>query len=157
MTKKFDSIDGYIASFPKDVQDVLQQVRQAIKEAAPKADEAISYNMPAFKQNGNLVWFGAFKNHIGFYPRESAIKEFKDRLASYEVSKVQGTVKFSLDKPIPLDLIKEIVKFRIEENLKGKDASLIHLVSASPWKTNVKTKTSARFMHTKRQKPKKKG
>lgn len=115
---KFDSIDEYIATFPKSVQDALQQVRKAIREAAPKAEEAISYNMPAFKLNGNLVWFGAFKNHIGFYPRESAIEEFKEKLAGYKVSKVHGTVKFLLDKPIPLDLIKEIVKFRVEENLR---------------------------------------
>ena len=118
MKEKFESVDEYIASFPKSVQDALQQVRKAIREAAPKAEEAISYNMPAFKLNGNLVWFGAFKNHIGFYPRESAIEEFKEKLAGYKVSKVHGTVKFLLDKPIPLDLIKEIVKFRVEENLR---------------------------------------
>ncbi len=68
-----------------------------------------------------VTWFGAFKNHIGFYPRESAIEEFKEKLAGYEVSKVQGTIKFPLDKLIPLDLIKEIVKFRVKENLKGKN------------------------------------
>ena len=118
MKKNFESIDEYISSFPKNVQTVLEQIRKAIKEVAPKAEEAISYNMPAFKLNGNLVWFGAFKNHIGFYPRESAIEEFKDKLSGYEVSKVQGTVKFPLDKPIPLDLMKEMVKFRVKENLK---------------------------------------
>jgi len=123
LNKKFDSIDQYIASFPRDVQAVLQQVRRAIKEAAPEAEEIISYNMPAFKLNGNLVWFGASKNHIGFYPRESAIEEFLDKLSGYEVSKVQGTVKFPLDEPIPLDLIKEIVKFRVKENLKEKHAT----------------------------------
>ena len=121
MKKNFESIDEYIATFPKNIQGVLEQIRQAIKDAAPKAEEAISYNMPAFKLNGNLVWFGAFKNHIGFYPRESAVEEFKEKLASYEVSKVQGTVKFPLDKPIPLDLIKEIVKFRVKENLRGQN------------------------------------
>ncbi len=118
MKKNFESIDEYIASFPKKVQTILEQIRKAVKDAAPKAEEAISYNMPAFKLNGNLVWFGAFKNHVGFYPRESAIEEFKEKLSSYEVSKVQGTVKFPLDKPMPLDLIKEIVKFRVKENLK---------------------------------------
>ncbi len=92
--KNFDSIDEYIATFPKNVQMVLQQIRQAVKDAAPKAEEAISYNMPTFKLNGNLVWFGAFKNHIGFYPSESAIEEFKEKLSVYDVSKVQGTVKF---------------------------------------------------------------
>ena len=123
MKKKFDSIDEYIVTFPKNVQDVLRQIRKAIKEVAPEAEEAISYNMPAFKLNGNLVWFGAFKNHIGFYPRESAIEKFKDKLIGYEVSKVQGTVKFPLDKPIPLDLIKEMTKFRVNENLKEKSGT----------------------------------
>ena len=121
--KNFNSIDEYIATFPKNIQMVLQQIRQAVKDAAPRAEEAISYNMPAFKLNGNLVWFGAFKNHIGFYSRESAIEEFKEKLSGYEVSKVNGTVKFPLDKPIPLDLIKEMVKFRVWENLKEASGS----------------------------------
>ena len=120
MKQNFDTIDEYIATYPKNVQNVLQRIRQAIKEAAPKAEEAISYNMPAFKLNGNLVWFGAFKNHIGFYPKKSAIMEFKEKLEDYEVSKVQGTVKFPLDKPVPLDLIKKVVEFRVKENLKGE-------------------------------------
>jgi uncharacterized protein YdhG (YjbR/CyaY superfamily) len=118
MKKKFNSVDEYIATFPKEVQNVLQQIRQAIKNAAPEAEETISYNLPAFRLNGNLVWFGAFKNHIGFYPRESAIEEFKEKLAHYEISKVKGTVKFPLNEPIPLDLIMEIVMFRVKENLK---------------------------------------
>ena len=120
MKEKFESIDAYIDAFPETVQDVLQQLRKAIKDAAPKSEEAISYNMPSFKLNGNLVWFGAFKNHIGFYPRETAIKKFKKELKGYEVSGVQGTVKFPFDEPLPLDLIKEIVKFRVEENLSLK-------------------------------------
>ena len=123
MKKSFESIDEHISSFPKNVQSILEQIRRAVKDTAPKAEEAISYNMPAFKLNGNLVWFGAFKNHIGFYPRESAIEEFKEKLTGYEVSKVQGTVKFPLDKPMPLDLIKEMVKFRVKENLKETSAS----------------------------------
>ncbi len=117
--KNFGSIDEYIATFPKDVQVVLGQIRQAVKEAAPGAEETISYNMPAFKLNGILVWFGAFKNHIGFYPKRSAIEEFKEKLVGYEISEVQGTVKFSLDRPIPLNLIKEMVKFRVGENLRA--------------------------------------
>ncbi len=117
--KSFGSVDEYIATFPKDVQVVLGQIRQAVKEAAPGAEETISYNMPAFKLNGNLIWFGAFKNHIGFYPKRSAIEEFKEKLAGYEISDVQGTVKFSLDRPIPLNLIKEMVKFRVEENMRA--------------------------------------
>ena len=123
MKKNFESVDEYIVSFPKNTQTVLEQVRQAIKDAAPKAEETISYNMPAFKLNGNLVWFGAFKNHIGFYPRESAIEEFKEKLSGYEVSKARGTVKFPLDKPMPLDLIKEMVRFRVKENLKETSGS----------------------------------
>jgi len=116
MKRKFESTDEHIGTYPKNVQNALQQIRQAIKDAAPEAEEAISYNMPAFKLNGNLVWFGAFKNHIGFYPRESAIGEFKEKLSDYEVSKVQGTVKFPLDKPMPIGLIKDMVRFRVKEN-----------------------------------------
>jgi uncharacterized protein YdhG (YjbR/CyaY superfamily) len=93
----------------------MKEIRQAIKEVAPNAQKTISYQMPAFKQNGILVWFAAHKNHIGFYPRVSAIEAFKDKLASYEVSK--GTVQFPLDEPIPFGLIKEMVQFRVKENL----------------------------------------
>jgi uncharacterized protein YdhG (YjbR/CyaY superfamily) len=89
------SIDEYIAAFPKDTQTILQQLRQAIQEAAPDAEEAISYQMPAFKLNGVLVWFAAFKNHIGFFPEASAIEAFKDKLACYKTSK--GTVRFPID------------------------------------------------------------
>ncbi len=115
--RSFSSVDEYIAAFPKNVQVVLLQIRRVIKDAAPNAEETISYNMPAFKLNGNLVWFGAFKNHIGFYPKRSAIEEFRGKLAGFEISEVEGTVRFPLDKPIPLDLIKEMVKFRVAENL----------------------------------------
>ncbi len=117
--KSFCSVDEYVASFPLDVQVVLRQIRQAVREAAPEAEETISYNMPAFKLKGNLVWFGAFKKHIGFYPKRSAIEKFKEKLKGYEISEVQGTVKFSLDKPLPLGLIEEMVKFRVEENLSA--------------------------------------
>jgi len=121
MKKKKDSFDEYIAAYPKNIQVVLQQIRQTIKDAAPDAEETISYNLPAFKLNGNLVWFGAFKNHIGFYPRKSAIVKFKEKLKGYEVSEVQGTVKFPLNKPMPLGLIKEMMEFRVKENLKIKN------------------------------------
>jgi len=114
--KKCKDIDEYIAAFPKDVQSVLKEMRQAIREAAPEAEEVISYQMPAFKLNGILVWFAAFKKHVGFYPRESAIEFFKKDLSGYQVSK--GTVRFPLDKPIPFDLVRKIVKYRIKENLK---------------------------------------
>jgi uncharacterized protein YdhG (YjbR/CyaY superfamily) len=112
--KVFKSIDEYIDTFPKNVQIILEELRQAIRDVAPEAQEAISYQLPAFKLNGILVWFATHKNHIGFYPRASAIEAFKDKLPRYEVSK--GTVKFSLNEPLPLDLIKEMVRFRVKEN-----------------------------------------
>ena len=113
--ESFKTIDEYIATFPKDVQVILEKFRQAVKEAAPEAEETISYKMPAFKQNGILVWFAAFKNHIGFFPKVSAIEAFKTELTVYELSK--GTIRFPLDEPIPFDLVKRIVKFRIKENV----------------------------------------
>ena len=122
--KVFKSTDEYISTFPRNVQIILEEVRQAVKDAAPDAEEVISYQMPAFKLNGILVWFAAFKNHIGFYPKASAIEVFKERLSSYQISK--GTVQFPLNEPIPFDLIKEIVRYRVKENLqelnkKGKN------------------------------------
>jgi uncharacterized protein YdhG (YjbR/CyaY superfamily) len=114
---EFQTIDEYIATFPKNIQAILQQLRQAIKEAAPQAEETISYQMPAFKQKGILVWFAAFKNHIGFFPKASAIEAFKEKLSPYETSK--GTIQFSIDQPLPLDLVKEIVRYRVKENLAG--------------------------------------
>jgi uncharacterized protein YdhG (YjbR/CyaY superfamily) len=113
--ERIKNIDDYIATFPENVQTVLQQIRQTIKDAAPNAEETISYQMPAFKLNGILVWFAAHKNHIGFYPKTSAIEIFKKELSAYEVSK--GTIKFPLDDPVPFGLIKEIVRFRVRENL----------------------------------------
>jgi uncharacterized protein YdhG (YjbR/CyaY superfamily) len=111
----FKTIDEYIATFPREVQNVLEEMRQTIRDSAPEAEETISYNMPAFKQNGILVWFAAFKNHIGFYPKVSALEAFKKKLTAYKVSK--GTVRFPLNEPIPYDLVKEIVRFRVKENL----------------------------------------
>ncbi len=90
-------------------------MRQAIRADAPEAEEVISYQMPAFKQNGVLVWFAVFKDHIGFFPTALGVEEFKEELSGYVVSK--GTVRFPLDKPIPLDLAKKIVTFRVKENL----------------------------------------
>ena len=112
--KGFKTTDEYIDSFPQNIQAALQQVRQAIKDAAPKAQEVISYSMPAFKQTGILVWFAAFKNHIGFFPKVSAMEAFKEQLTLYKTSK--GTIRFPLDKPMPISLIKEIVKFRVKED-----------------------------------------
>ena len=109
----FKSVDEYIAIQPVAVQALLQQVRDAIKEVAPQAEEVISYQMPAFKQGSILVWYAAFKNHIGFFPKTSVMEEFKDKLVQYKKSK--GTIQFPYDKPLPLGLIKEIVQFRLKE------------------------------------------
>ncbi len=114
------TIDEYIAGFPKDVQEKLQQVRRTIREAAPDAQEKISYKMPTFTLKGNLVYFAAFKNHLGFYPIPSGIEEFKEELSAYQQGK--GSVQFPLDKPIPYDLISRIVKFRVKENLAKAEA-----------------------------------
>ncbi len=111
----FKTIDEYIASFPPNIQAILQQIRQAIHEAAPQAQETISYQMPAFKQNGVLVYFAAFKNHIGFFPTASGVEAFKDKLAAYQTSK--GTIRFPIDQPLPLDLIREIVRFRVKQDM----------------------------------------
>ena len=112
--QKFQTIDEYIKTFPKDIQKILESFRQTIKNAAPEAEEAISYQIPTFKLKGNLVHFAAFKNHIGFYPTPSGQKAFQKELAVYKSGK--GSVQFPLDKPIPLSLIKKIVQYRVKEN-----------------------------------------
>jgi uncharacterized protein YdhG (YjbR/CyaY superfamily) len=109
------TIDEYIAGFPPDVQEKLRKLRATIREAAPDAEETISYQMPTFALHGNLVHFAAFKNHIGFYPTPSGIEAFKNELAVYKGAK--GSVQFPLDKPIPYDLVSRIVAFRVKENL----------------------------------------
>ena len=111
-----ESIDGYIAGFPPAVQEILEKIRMAIRKAAPDADETIKYQIPTFTLKGNLVHFGAFKKHIGFYPTPTGIEEFNDELAVHESSK--GAVQFPLDRPIPFDLISKIVKVRVRENLE---------------------------------------
>ncbi|NOS56607.1 MAG: DUF1801 domain-containing protein [Cyclobacteriaceae bacterium] len=108
------SVDDYIAEQSVEIWEKLNELRQVIKRAAPKADEAISYGMPAYKFYGVLVYFGAYQNHIGFYPTGSGISAFKKELSVYEGSK--GTVRFPIDKPLPLMLIKKIVRFRLKEN-----------------------------------------
>lgn len=116
---QYKTIDDYIKPFPLNVRNILEELRRAIRDAAPTAEEAISYGMPTFKLNGNLVHFAAFKNHIGFYPSgPSAIEVFKDQLSEYEQSK--GTIRFPLDRPIPLELVKQIVKFRVQQNESKK-------------------------------------
>jgi uncharacterized protein YdhG (YjbR/CyaY superfamily) len=111
----FRSIDEYIATFPGEIQALLEAVRATIKAAAPGAEETISYQMPTFVLNGHLVYFAAWKNHIGLYPASGGISEaFKDDLSKYERTK--GTIKFPINQPLPLDLISRIVQFRVAEN-----------------------------------------
>src|SRR5213594_402579 len=113
------TIDEYIETFPKEVQPILEKVRQTIRKAAPKAVETISYQMPTFKLNGKgLVYFAAFKNHIGFYPIPSGIEAFKEELSQYKLGK--GSVQFPIEKPIPYDLVRRIVRFRARENQERK-------------------------------------
>jgi uncharacterized protein YdhG (YjbR/CyaY superfamily) len=116
----YGSIDEYIGMFPKDIQSILEELRAAIKAAAPGAKEKISYQIPTFDLKGNLVHFAAFKNHIGFYPTPSGILAFKKELSVYESAK--GSVQFPLDKPLPLKLVSRIVKFRVAENLEKAGA-----------------------------------
>ncbi len=116
MKTTFISIDEYINSQKKQVQSVLEQIRIIIKKAAPNAEEVISYQMPAYKQHGILVYFAAFKNHIGFYATPNGHAEFKEELSAYKQGK--GSVQFPYDKPIPFDLITKIVKFRVDEDQK---------------------------------------
>jgi len=113
-------IDEYIAGFPPDIQMTLQQIRATIRAAAPDAEEKISYQMPTFFLYGNLVHFAAFKNHIGFYPAPTGIERFQEKLAAYKGGK--GSVQFPLEAPMPLGLIGEIVKYRVQENLARAQA-----------------------------------
>jgi uncharacterized protein YdhG (YjbR/CyaY superfamily) len=110
------SVDEYIASFPEHTQHQLEEIRNAIKELAPGAQEKISYQMPAFFLNRILVYFAGYAKHIGLYPGAAAIEIFKDELSGYKTSK--GTIQFPLGEPLPIELIKRIVQFRIEENNK---------------------------------------
>ena len=110
------NIEEYIARFPTDVQEKLTKLRATIREAAPNAGEKMSYQMPTFTLEGNLVHFAAYKNHIGFYPMPSGIEKFKRELSVYKGAK--GSVQFPLDQPLPYDLVREIVTFRVQENLE---------------------------------------
>ena len=107
------TIDEYIAGFPADIREILEKIRSTIHTAVPEAAEAIRYGLPTFVLNGNLVHFGGFKNHIGFYPTPSGIEAFGSELAGFATAK--GSVRFPLDKPIPYNLIKRIVLFRADE------------------------------------------
>ena len=114
------NIDGYIASFTREVQKILEELRATIRNAAPEAEETISYGIPTFTLNGNLVHFAAYKNHIGFYPSPAGIEAFKKELSVYEGAK--GSVQFPIEEPLPLSLVTKIVKFRVKENAKRAKA-----------------------------------
>ena len=111
---KFHDVDEYVSALPKAAGTALENLRKIIRQAAPKAEEVIHYSMPAFKYNGMLVWYAGFKEHVGFFPRASAIAAFKDELAGYKTSK--GAIQFPIKKGIPAGLVKKIVKFRMKEN-----------------------------------------
>ena len=113
-------IDNYIVGFPPDVRQKLTELRQAIREMAPTASETINYGIPTFTLEGNLVHFAAFKGHIGFYPTPGGIEKFKNELSVYPSAK--GSVQFPLDRPLPLDLVREIVAFRVNDNLAKAEA-----------------------------------
>lgn len=112
----FQSIDEYIDTFPEEVQNILQKISETIQQTAPDAKEVISYQMPTFRLHGILVYFAAFKHYVSFFPTPSVIKAFKEELSPCETSK--GTVKFSIGKPVPFELIERIVEFRVKENLQ---------------------------------------
>lgn len=116
--KQFKSMDEYIDEFPEDVKRILNELRQTIKEVAPEAEETISYQIPTFNFNGNLVHFAAFEHHIGFYPTPSGMEAFKEELSQYKGAK--GSVQFPIDEPLPLPLIRRIVEFRVKENRERK-------------------------------------
>jgi uncharacterized protein YdhG (YjbR/CyaY superfamily) len=114
------TIDEYIEGLPKGVQRILSELRSTIEKAAPGATEKISYRMPTFYYNGNLVHFAAFERHIGFYPTPSGVVEFQDELKKYHTSK--GAIQFPIDEPLPLELVARIVKFRVAQNAERKKA-----------------------------------
>lgn len=122
-SKKPQTVDEYIASFPPDMQQKLQQVRQTVRKAAPDAEETIGYGLATYKLHGNLVHFGGFKSHIGFYPAPRGIEAFKDELSKYKGAK--GSVQFPADEPMPLDLIKRMVVFRVKENMELQSAKQV--------------------------------
>jgi uncharacterized protein YdhG (YjbR/CyaY superfamily) len=113
--KQFKSVDEYIATFPKNVQKSLSAIRNTVRKLAPEAEETFRYGIPTFRLKGNLIHYAGYERHIGLYPTSSAIKFFSKELAKYETAR--GTVRFPIDKPLPMPLITKIVKFRVKENL----------------------------------------
>ncbi|MHB9033341.1 MAG: iron chaperone [Anaerolineae bacterium] len=128
--KQYASIDEYIADHPAEIQARLQQLRKVIQAAAPDAVEGISYNMPAFSLGGALVYYSAFKRHIGFYPAPRDVAEFKEELAHYQGSK--GTLQFPHNQPLPLDLVTRIVRYRAREARRKEAARNATKDSSSP-------------------------
>jgi len=114
--KKYNDVQTYVADFPEDVRKKLERMREIIQRSAPKSQEVISYSMPAYKMNSVLVYFAAFKNHIGFFPTASGVKAFQHQIEKYKWSK--GTIQFPLDQPLPEKLITAIVRFRVKEDLE---------------------------------------
>ena len=113
--KRYASVDAYLEDFPTPVQEILQKFRDTVRRAAPDAEEAVSYGMPAYKLGGVLVYFAAHTRHIGFYPTSTGIAAFKQELQRFQCSK--GTVRFPLDRPVPYGLVARIVRYRVKENL----------------------------------------
>lgn len=137
MPTKFQTVDQYISTFPPKTKKFLNEIRSAIQKVAPGAEEAISYNMPAFRFYGMLVWYAGYNEHIGLYPKPDVIKVFKKELTDYKLSK--GTIQFPLDQPLPIDLITRIVKYRIAEN---QAAAAAKTKPAAKTKLAAKTKKS---------------
>ncbi|MEO8539889.1 MAG: DUF1801 domain-containing protein [bacterium] len=129
MNDRADTIDAYIAQFPEEVQQRLHVLRELVHEFAPEATEAISYGMPTFRQGGNLVHFAAFKNHIGLYGASGAAEQFKDEIGSNKTTK--GSIQFPSDQPLPLDLIRRIVEFRVNEARERIDARKAPMAATS--------------------------
>lgn len=126
MDTSIENVESYIATFPKETQKLLEQIRQTIRSVAPTATEKIGYRIPTFVLNGNLVHYAGYKNHIGFYPGAAGIEKFQEELSVYKGAK--GSVQFPLDQPLPLKLVSEITKFRVVQNeqkltTKGKKNS----------------------------------
>jgi uncharacterized protein YdhG (YjbR/CyaY superfamily) len=117
-----ENIDEYIAGFPGEIQKILEKLRETIRNAAPEAKETINYAVPTYKLNGNLVHFAGYKKHVGFYPTPSGITNFEKELSGFETGK--GSVKFPLNKPVPYDLVAEIVAFRVKENLNKASSKI---------------------------------
>jgi uncharacterized protein YdhG (YjbR/CyaY superfamily) len=141
MKKAAADIDEYIAGFPTEVQKLLQKIRKTIKKAAPSAEEAISYAIPTFKLNGNLVHFAAYQNHIGLYPAPRGVAEFEVEMERYGGGK--GTARFPLDEPIPYELIARITTFRVGKNMERVTAKSTKSRSAKK-QTASKKKQSAK-------------